>query len=82
MLLHDFSIRSAFTQPKLRQPARLHALAYSDDGYRRKQGAASPGQHNARQRITCKPRANCLKPKEIHAVTSPSVLTCGRSGII
>jgi hypothetical protein len=36
--------------------------AYSDDGYRRKQsGAATP----AIQETTCKPRANCLKPKEI-----------------
>jgi hypothetical protein len=40
--------------------------AYSDEGYRRKQGgsyANHPG--NTTPETTCKPRANCLKPKEI-----------------
>jgi hypothetical protein len=35
--------------------------AYSDDGYRRKQSGSNAGH----PRTTCKPRANCLKPKEI-----------------
>jgi hypothetical protein len=35
--------------------------AYSDDGFRRKQSSDSVD----RQKRACKPRANCLKPKEI-----------------
>jgi len=51
------------------RPAEIHAVtmrvfktsAYSDDGYRRKQS----GSNASHPKKTCKPRANCLKPKEI-----------------
>jgi hypothetical protein len=45
-----------------RQPNPNFHLAYSEDGYRRKQ---SSGQAQAIATIACKPRANCLKPKEM-----------------
>jgi hypothetical protein len=51
--------------------------AYSDDGACRKQGGGRPAPP---RKGACKPRANCLNPKEIrkkpHALQRGGVLTC------
>jgi hypothetical protein len=56
--------------------------AYSDAGRRRKQSGRKRGRHRTK---TCKPRANCLKPKEIGKPAQSAatgVLTCGTSRFI
>jgi hypothetical protein len=61
-LFHDFShLIAGLCQTEIHSASTPGKPAYSDDGFRRKRSRICAD----RQKPLCKPRANCLKPKEI-----------------